>query len=66
MKYRGYWVQGEGYGKELENFVGDRKLPVDALREYGLYLQIAVLIGTASHLPNPHFETSQRNPRKRT
>ncbi len=44
MKYRGFWLQGEGYGRKLDNFVADGKLPVRAVRDYGFYVQMAQMI----------------------
>ena len=47
MKYRGFWLQGEGYGRRLDHFVADRFLPVQAVRNTGFYVQAAQMI-----LPN--------------
>jgi hypothetical protein len=44
MKYRGFWLQGEGYGRKVDNFVADGTLPVDAVRDYGFYAQMAHMI----------------------
>jgi len=44
MKYHGVWVQGEGYGRKLDNFVADGKLPVDAVRDFGFYVQAAGMV----------------------
>jgi hypothetical protein len=44
MKYRGFWLQGEGYGRKLDHFVADGPLPVGAVRDYGFYLQAAYMI----------------------
>ena len=44
MKYRGFWLQGEGYGRKLDNFIADGKLPVRAVRDYGFYAQMAQMI----------------------
>ena len=44
MKYRGFWLQGEGYGRKLDNFVADGKLPLHAIRDYGFYIQVAQMI----------------------
>jgi hypothetical protein len=44
MKYHGFWLQGEGYGRKLDNFVADGKLPVGAVRDFGFYVQIADMI----------------------
>jgi hypothetical protein len=44
MKYRGFWLQGEGYGRKLDNFLADGKLPVGAVRDYGFYVQMAHMV----------------------
>jgi len=44
LKYRGFWLQGEGYARKLDNFVADGRLPVGAVRDYGFYVQIAQMI----------------------
>jgi hypothetical protein len=44
MKYHGFWLQGEGYGRLLDEFVADGKLPVGAVRDYGFYVQAADMI----------------------
>jgi hypothetical protein len=44
MKYRGLFLQGEGYGRKLDNFVADGKLPVGAVRDYGFYVQLGYMI----------------------
>jgi hypothetical protein len=44
LKYKGFWLQGEGYGRKLDTFVADAKLPVGAVRDYGFYVQLADMI----------------------
>ena len=44
IKYRGFWLQGEGYARKLDHFVADGKLPVGAVRDYGFYVQMAQMI----------------------
>lgn len=44
MKYHGFWLQGEGYGRKLDHFVADGPLPVSAVRDYGFYVQMAQMI----------------------
>jgi len=44
MKYHGFWLQGEGYGRLLDEFVADGKLPVGDVRDYGFYVQLADMI----------------------
>jgi hypothetical protein len=44
MKYHGFWLQGEGYGRRLDDFVADGKLPVGVVRDFGFYVQAAKMI----------------------
>jgi hypothetical protein len=44
MKYRGLWIQGEGYGRRLDHFQADAPLPVHAVRNTGFYVQAADMI----------------------
>ncbi len=44
MKYHGFWLQGEGYARRLDNFVADGKLPLSVLRDYGFYVQAAYMV----------------------
>ena len=44
MKYHGFWLQGEGYGRRLDNFVADGPLPVGVVRDSGFYVQVAKMI----------------------
>jgi len=44
MKFHGFWLQGEGYGRRLDNFVADGKLPVGVVRDSGFYVQAADMI----------------------
>jgi len=44
MKYHGFWLQGEGYGRWLDNFVADGPLPVSAVRDTGFYVQMADMV----------------------
>jgi hypothetical protein len=44
MKYRGFWLQGEGYGRKLDRFIADGPLPVSAVRNSGFYIQAADMI----------------------
>jgi hypothetical protein len=44
LKYRGFWLQGEGYGRRLDHFVADRTLPVQVVRNTGFYVQAAQMI----------------------
>jgi len=44
MKYRGIWIQGEGYSRKLDQFTSDGILPVRAVRDYGFYFQAAGMV----------------------
>ena len=44
MKYRGFWLQGEGYFRKIDQFVADGKIPVTAVRDTGFYVQMAHMI----------------------
>jgi hypothetical protein len=44
MKYHGLWIQGEGYGRLLDHFVANGKLPVTEVRDSGFYVQVADMI----------------------
>jgi len=44
LKYRGFWLQGEGYGRRLDQFVADGALPVGAVNNTGFYAQAAYMV----------------------
>lgn len=44
MKKHGFWLQGEGYARKLDDFVATGKLPVSAIRDYGFYVQLADMV----------------------
>ena len=44
FKYHGFWLQGEGYGRRLDNFVANGTLPVGSVRDFGFYVQAAYMI----------------------
>jgi hypothetical protein len=44
IKYRGLWIQGEGYDRQLNHFVADGPLPVRDVRNSGFYVQAAYMI----------------------
>jgi hypothetical protein len=44
IKYHGFWLQGEGYGRLLNHFVADGPLPVTAVRNTGFYVQAAQML----------------------
>jgi len=44
FKYHGFWLQGEGYGRKLDNLVANGPLPIANIRDTGFYVQIADMI----------------------
>jgi len=44
IKYHGLFLQGEGYGRKLDNFVADGPLPVGVVRDYGFYVQLGYMV----------------------
>jgi hypothetical protein len=44
LKYHGFFLQGEGYGRWLDNFVADGPLPVSVVRDTGFYVQVSKMI----------------------
>lgn len=44
IKYHGLFVQGEGYDRKLDNFVANGPLPVNAVRDYGFYVQLGYMV----------------------
>jgi hypothetical protein len=44
MKYHGLWIQGEGYGRLLDHFIANGKLPVTEVKDSGFYVQLADMI----------------------
>lgn len=44
MKYRGFWLQGEGYYRKLDQFTATGPMPVKAVRDMGFYVQLAHMI----------------------
>ena len=44
LKYHGFWLQGEGYYRKLDQFVADGLMPVGAVRDTGFYVQAAQMI----------------------
>lgn len=44
MKYRGFWLQGEGYGRRLDHLVADGPLPLGTVRDFGFYVQAAHMV----------------------
>jgi hypothetical protein len=44
VKYHGLFVQGEGYGRKLDEFVANGKLPVGQVNDSGFYVQLGYMI----------------------
>lgn len=44
MKQHGLWLQGEGYARNLDDFVATGKLPVRSIRNFGFYVQLADMV----------------------
>ncbi len=44
IKYRGLFLQGEGYGRKLDDFVANAPLPVSVVRDYGFYVQLGYMV----------------------
>lgn len=44
MKYHGFWLQGEGYYRRLDNFVATGPMPVKVVRDTGFYVQMAYMV----------------------
>ncbi len=44
IKYHGFWLQGEGYYRKLDQFAADGRLPVGAVRDTGFYAQMAQMV----------------------
>jgi hypothetical protein len=44
IKYRGFWLQGEGYARRLDDFVADGPLPISVVRDFGFYVQAAYMV----------------------
>jgi hypothetical protein len=44
LKYKGLWLQAEGYYRVLSDFVADGPLPVSTIRDTGFYVQGAYML----------------------
>jgi hypothetical protein len=44
MKYHGFWLQGEGYGRRLDHFKADGPLPMGVVRDTGFYVQLSDMV----------------------
>ena len=44
LKYKGFWLQSEGYFRLLNNFVANGLLPVGSIRDQGFYVQTAYMV----------------------
>jgi hypothetical protein len=44
IKYKGLWLQAEGYYRILDRFIADGPLPVGVIRDTGFYVQTAYMV----------------------
>jgi hypothetical protein len=44
MKQHGFWLQGEGYARKLDDFVATGRLQVSNIRDFGFYVQLADMV----------------------
>lgn len=44
IKYHGWWLQGEGYARRLDNFIANGPLPVSVVRDFGFYAQGSYMV----------------------
>jgi hypothetical protein len=44
VKYRGFWAQGEGSYRKLDNFPADGPLPLATIRDFGFYFQTSYMV----------------------
>jgi hypothetical protein len=44
MKYHGFWLQGEGYGRTLDHFKANGPLPMGDINDTGFYVQLADMV----------------------
>jgi hypothetical protein len=44
MKYHGFWLQGEGYGRRLDHFKADGPLPMGTINDTGFYVQLSDMV----------------------
>jgi hypothetical protein len=44
LKYRGFWLQGEGYFRKLDHFKADAPLPLSSVTNTGFYAQASHMI----------------------
>jgi hypothetical protein len=44
VKYRGFFLQGEGYYRRLDNFIAEGRMPVNVVRDTGFYAQLAYMV----------------------
>lgn len=44
MKYKGFWLQAEGYYRILDNFIADGALPLRTIQDKGFYVQSSYMI----------------------
>ncbi len=44
IKYKGFWLQGEGYFRILDNFIADGPMPLRTLQDKGFYVQASYMV----------------------
>jgi hypothetical protein len=44
IKKRGFWLQGEGYARKLDNFRATGTMPVNVVEDYGFYAQASSMV----------------------
>jgi len=44
IKYKGFWLQSEGYFRLLDNFVANGPLPISSMRDQGFYVQTSYMV----------------------
>jgi hypothetical protein len=44
IKYKGFWLQSEGYSRLLDNFVANGPVPVATIRDQGFYVQTSYML----------------------
>ena len=44
FKYKGFWIQAEGYYRILDNFVADGPMPLRTLQDKGFYIQASYMV----------------------
>jgi hypothetical protein len=44
IKYKGFWIQAEGYYRILDNFIADGPMPLRTLQDKGFYVQASYMV----------------------